>query len=413
MSCGPWKPIRIETFQARIEEIDIPYTISEDLSTATLNYTITVTSPPPNTTLELELHEPSPNNTTSNNPIYTETISATSTKITGTIDIGDPQLWYPHTHGKQPHYTLRLILASPSGPFDQLTHRLPLRRAQLIQRPLPNLKGTTFYFEINNIPIFAGGSNWIPPDTLLTRPSRETYESLLSLVEQGNQNMLRVWGGGVYERDEFYEICDDLGILVWQDFCFACGQYPGHPAFLDSVRREAEFQVKRLRKFACVVLWCGNNEDYQVAEAAKLDWNPDDREEERWLKGTFPGRYIYERILPEVVESLARGTEYHPGSPWGGKGTRDPTVGDIHQWNGTLNQLSIVNLQISSAFFLDLDVNGSMAWNSRTISSLPLPLRPICLRIRNAISPPPPQYLAIHHPFSLPSSSISRARPPQ
>jgi beta-mannosidase len=148
--------------------------------------------------------------------------------------------------------------------------------------------------------------------------------------------MIRVWGGGIYEDEMFYSIADELGILIWQDFLFACGQYPCHKQYRNNVKREAVTQVKRLRKHPSVILFAGNNEDYQVAEASGLDWDPEDTNPENWLKTNFPARYIYEKILPEVVLEHAPDVFYHPGSPWGGgKPTRDKTVGDIHQWNGS------------------------------------------------------------------------------
>lgn len=147
--------------------------------------------------------------------------------------------------------------------------------------------------------------------------------------------MVRIWGGGIYEDDSFYSTADELGILIWQDFLFACGQYPCHLEFRENVEREAKTQIKRLRHHPSIVIFAGNNEDYQVAESVPLDWDPSDPSPESWLKTNFPARFLYEKLLPEVVSKYAPGVFYHPGSPWGGgKPTRDKTVGDIHQWNG-------------------------------------------------------------------------------
>jgi beta-mannosidase len=144
----------------------------------------------------------------------------------------------------------------------------------------------------------------------------------------------RVWGGGIYEDDAFYDICDELGILVWQDFMFGCGNYPCYPEMLASVKQEAIANVRRLRHHACMAIFAGNNEDYQVAEAENLHYDYDDKDEDNWLKSDFPARYIYESLLPKVMAAEAPSIPYHPGSPWGdGKRSSDPTVGDIHQWN--------------------------------------------------------------------------------
>ncbi|KAJ7688246.1 glycoside hydrolase superfamily [Mycena rosella] len=169
-----------------------------------------------------------------------------------------------------------------------------------------------------------GGSNWVPADNFLTTIAPERYRAWLTLLRDGNQNMVRLWGGGIYEPDVFYDTCDELGILVWQDFQFACGVYPAHDSFVASVRKEAEDNVKRLRHHPALALFCGNNEDYQMV----LQWGD--------VKD-FPAIKIYEEVLPEVVGALTgpQPVPYHRGSPYGGKGwdTADPTVGDVHQWN--------------------------------------------------------------------------------
>jgi beta-mannosidase len=135
----------------------------------------------------------------------------------------------------------------------------------------------------------------------------------------------------------FYEIADELGILVWQDFMFACGAYPAKiESFRKSVEDEARANVKRLRHHPSIVIYAGNNEDYQLQESEHLEYDPDNKDPESWLKTNFPARYIYEKILVDVTKDLAPDTYYHFGSPWGGKDTRDRSVGDIHMWDGEL-----------------------------------------------------------------------------
>lgn len=122
--------------------------------------------------------------------------------------------------------------------------------------------------------------------------------------------------------------------MVWQDFMFGCGNYPAFPSFLASVKNEAIANVRRLRHHASIVIWAGNNEDYQVQEQYHLDYDSSNKDPESWLKTNFPARYIYEKILPEAIQQECSTAVYHPGSPWGdGKITSDPTVGDMHQWN--------------------------------------------------------------------------------
>ena len=140
--------------------------------------------------------------------------------------------------------------------------------------------------------------------------------------------------GGVYEHDALLDACDELGVLVWHDFQFACASYPAYPSFLAALEVEFRQQIRRLRSHPAVVVWAGNNEDYQVQERYKLDYDFADKDPESWLKSTFPARYIYEHLLVRLVKEEDPYMIYHPSSPWGdGRPTADPTVGDLHQWN--------------------------------------------------------------------------------
>jgi beta-mannosidase len=165
----------------------------------------------------------------------------------------------------------------------------------------------------------------------LTALTKQDYQGWINKAVVGNQVMLRVWGGGIYEPDIFYEECDRVGILVWQDFMFACGAYPYFAEFAKSVRKEAEDQVKRLRNFCSVAIFAGNNEDYMVAEAKNLEYDRNDLSGD-YTKTAFPARTAYETDFPRIVSKYSD-VPYHPGSPWGGVNIGDPTIGDIHQWN--------------------------------------------------------------------------------
>lgn len=230
-------------------------------------------------------------------------------------------------------YTIKATLLSGESEIDTLSKRIGLRKAELIQREMKEQSGTTFFFQINNIPVFCGGSNWIPADNFIPAISPERYRDWVKLVADGNQFMMRVWAGGIYEEAALYDACDEMGILVWQDFMFGCGNYPTWPKILESIDREARVNVKMLRHHPSIVIWAGNNEDYQLAEQEGLEYDPKEENPDNWLKTNFPARYIYEKVLPNVCKDLIPDTYYHPGSPWGGKDTTDQTVGDIHQWN--------------------------------------------------------------------------------
>ena len=265
--------------------------------------------------------------------VATETVDATEdTQVS--FHISSPQLWYPIRYGKQPLYHVVATLLDGDTEIDTVTKRIGLRRAELVQRPLKDQPGTSFFFEVNNIPLYCGGSDWIPADNFIPRITPERYRDWVKLVADGNQFMIRVWGGGIYEEQAFYDACDEYGILVWQDFMFGCGNYPAWPEMLKSIKREAEENVKLLRHHPSIVIWAGNNEDYQYQESEGLTYDFENKDAESWLKTDFPARYIYEKVLADVCKALIPSTYYHFGSPWGaGRDTHDPTVGDIHQWN--------------------------------------------------------------------------------
>jgi beta-mannosidase len=132
-----------------------------------------------------------------------------------------------------------------------------LREIKLLREK--DKRGTSFAFALNGVPVFAKGANHIPNDSFITEMTEERYRHEIATAAESNMNMLRVWGGGIYEEDVFYRLCDEYGLLVWQDFMFACSMYPGDEHFLESVREEAEYNVKRLRNHP-VALWCSNNE---------------------------------------------------------------------------------------------------------------------------------------------------------
>lgn len=265
--------------------------------------------------------------------VGTETVHIDADIASATFETRNPKLWYPHTYGNQPLYVLTATMYQNNTILDTASKRLGLRRAKVVQRKLNDASGLTFLFEINNIPIFCGGSNWIPADNFTPLVGAEKYRKWVKMAVDGNQIMLRAWGGGIFEEEAFYDACDEMGVLVWQDFLFACGNYPTHSDFLSLVKREATENVRLLRHHPSIVIFAGNNEDYQYCETEHLDYDPSDQDPESWLKGSFSARYIYEKVLLDVTQELIPGTYYHFGSPYGGKDTTDRHSGDIHQWN--------------------------------------------------------------------------------
>jgi beta-mannosidase len=203
---------------------------------------------------------------------------------------------------------------------DEQTARFGIRRLELVREP--DAGGESFLFRLNNVPIFCKGADWIPSDSFIPRISNEKYRTLLNMARAANMNMLRIWGGGIYEQKIFYDLCDELGILVWQDFMFACGGYPDYPEFADNVRHEVGTVIKQLRNHPCIVLWCGNNENEWL-------WNMETRRSYREM----PGISLFEKIIPEICAEHDPARPYWQSSPFGGDDPNSESEGDRHQWN--------------------------------------------------------------------------------
>ncbi|MDO7905948.1 glycoside hydrolase family 2 protein [Paenibacillus sp. JX-17] len=255
------------------------------------------------------------------------------------LRIEEPRLWWSRGLGEAHLYQFRAELQTGSSTslFERTTG---LRSARLIRQK--DQAGASFYIELNGVPVFAKGANHIPNDSFTTEVTRERYRHEIASAAEANMNMLRVWGGGIYEEDDFYELCDEYGIMVWQDFMFACSMYPGDETFLNNVRAEAADNVRRLRNHPSIVLWCGNNEiDSAWAhyiENGGWGWKRDFTAEQR---ETIWADYqaVFHEILPKAVEQHAPGADYWPSSPLvslseNAEQHAHPSTaeGDIHYW---------------------------------------------------------------------------------
>ena len=243
------------------------------------------------------------------------------------VDVTEPELWWPNGLGNQPLYRVEVELAAGERTLDSRTHQIGLRTLEL--RREPDGWGESFTFVVNGVPVFAKGSNWIPADSFPARVTPGQLEALLGAAAQTNHNMIRVWGGGYYETETFYDLCDKFGILVWQDFMFACSIYPlTDVAFLENLEAEVREQVRRLRHRACLALWCGNNE----MERGWTIWG--------WTRpGNEDLRDAYLRFfsgtLPAWVSAEDGATPYWPSSPSSGRPLEEPiggNRGDEHEW---------------------------------------------------------------------------------
>ncbi|KAI0549491.1 family 2 glycosyl hydrolase [Xylaria curta] len=329
ITAGPWKPVYLEQYVSKVDDVWSECEVSEDLRTCS-GRIVAKTSEASGQSVRLSL-------SLAGSVVFEKECTIDSKGIAETpFLITNPKLWYPFTHGTQTRYELKAAL----GSHDTLSKMIGFRRAELIQRE--DEFGKSFFFKINGEDVFCGGSCWIPADSFLSHIPEQRYRDWVSLVHEGNQNMIRVWGGGIYEHDAFFDACDELGVMVWQDFAFACASYPTYKSYLDSVEEEARQNIRRLRSHPSLIIWAGSNEDYQVQERYGLEYNYEDKDPQSWLKTDFPARYTYEYLLPKIVSEEDRYAIYHPTSPWGdGKITSDPTVGDKHQWDiwhGAMNR---------------------------------------------------------------------------
>jgi beta-mannosidase len=246
-------------------------------------------------------------------------------RLVGTayLTVERPRLWWTHDLGEPALYDLRVDLEQDVV-LDRRDSKVGIRTLELDQSPDPEEPGTRFFrFVLNGSPIFARGANWIPADSFVGAIPVGRYENLLAAARDANMNMLRVWGGGIYEHDAFFDLCDSLGLLVWQDFMFACAVYPeGPPSFVAEVEAEARYQVGRLRSRPCLALWCANNENQWIHD--RTFWDREDT--------TVPGALYYHEVLPRVVAELDGRTPYWPGSPYGGDDHNDRRQGNVHNW---------------------------------------------------------------------------------
>src|SRR5258705_13070598 len=318
---GVWRPVYLGAWDtARVDDLHImPRKVTADAASLTANVEI-VAGADANATIIID-------NLTDKGVFAKRNVPLTrgSNRVALDFVIPRPALWWPNGLGAHQIYTFEARLVIDGQLADQATMRTGLRSLQLRQERSDS--GKSFTFVVNGVPVFAKGGNWIPADSFPTRITEGKYRQLLESVRDANMNMVRVWGGGIYERNDFYDRCDEMGILVWQDFMFGCSLYPGDQAFLDNVRQEAIDNVKRLRNHPSIVIWVGNNE----IESGWFHWGWKDK-----LPATLWDDYrkIFYGVLPEVCSSLDPSRPYWPSSPSSNL-EDDPEsqkMGDLHYW---------------------------------------------------------------------------------
>jgi beta-mannosidase len=250
--------------------------------------------------------------------------------IISEFSIDDPELWWTNGLGKPYLYHFAIKLSDGKNLLDETKIRTGIRTIEVVNKK--DDAGESFYFKLNGVDVFIKGANYIPQHSFVTEVKTDDYNDLILQARESNFNMLRVWGGGIYENDIFYDLCDENGLLVWQDMMFACAMYPGDSAFVESVKTEVQQNTVRLRNHPCLALWCGNNEidegwnnwgwqkQYKYSAADSLEiWN-------NYQK-------LFEEVIPEIISQADSGRFYWPSSPKYGWGrAQSLTDGDSHYW---------------------------------------------------------------------------------
>ncbi len=253
-------------------------------------------------------------------------------RVSVPYQIQNPKLWQPNGWGKPNLYDLKISLLKDSKILADKVERIGLKTIELIQEK--DAQGKSFYFKVNGKPLYAKGTNWIPSDSFTPRITKEKYRKLIKDCKEANMNMIRVWGGGIYEDEEFYKACDENGILVWQDFMFAGSFYPSDEDFLNNVKEEVKDQVNRLQNHASIALWCGNNE----IDEAIVNWGYQKQfnySKEDSLQVWKDYKKLFHEVIPNAIDEAAGKNQaiYWPSSPSIGWGHKESlTEGDSHYW---------------------------------------------------------------------------------
>lgn len=315
VTVGIWQPVRLVVCdEAEIEFVNIQ-TLSATAELARVEAEVGLIHHAPSEPLTIKINLAGQELT-----LTAPAEAAGASSVKAIFEIQNPKLWWPHNHGEPALHDCSVTLSLGDKKLDERSSRFGIRTVEMVQEPQGEGK-TSFYFKVNGKPVFLKGMNWTPCDSIYPRADRDRYEKLITFARENNINTLRVWGGGIYESDWFYELCDREGILIWQDFMFACGFYPYDEPFMEAVREEAEVVVKRLRSHPSLLVWCGDNEDdwiYMMHFGKDFYKNPINR----WC-------------LPNVCSRLDPLRPYVKSSPFSPSDDMDPNspdAGDAHLW---------------------------------------------------------------------------------
>lgn len=331
VTAGIWKPIYLESFNsAAIDNIHYVQ-LSQSEQEATFNAQVTLNGAKEGPATIILSNEAGTEYAKSDIEL-TKGIQTVSVPF----KIANPELWWPNGMGKgKPKlYPITAMVLVDGKKAAESSARLGVRTIELIREP--DSVGESFYFKVNGEPLFIKGANMIPQDVFLPNITPERQQKMVDIAVEANMNMLRVWGGGIYEDDDFYNACDENGIMVWQDFPFACAFYPWDDKFYASVTEEATQNVRRLRNHPSLAIWCGNNEIDEAwhkwgykEDSKNYPWT--DQEKKDIRKGIDD--LFFDTVIPNVLAAEDTTRPYHPSSPVYGWGDpRSQVSGDVHYW---------------------------------------------------------------------------------
>lgn len=322
ITCGIWRPVVISAWdEIQIDDVQI---IQENVSQekANIKSNLSINS---DTEQNVVIKAFVNGNEISSK---TSTLQIGANQVALNFTMNNPKLWWPNGLGEHYLYDFEFRIINSNSTVDSKKYKIGIRSIEMVREK--DSVGTSFYFNVNGFPLFVKGANYIPQDNLQDRVTPERYRYMIKSAADVNMNMLRVWGGGIYEEDTFYEMCDEYGILVWQEFAFACGMYPSDNDYLLNVRQEVIDNVKRLRNHASLAMYCGNNEN----EVAWFQWG--------WKQMYTPEiqkqyekdyqRLFYE-VIPNALKEVDNTRYYHPSSPSASFGNYSVKDGDQHNWS--------------------------------------------------------------------------------
>ena len=344
LTCGIWKDVRLESYEsAVIRDVYLSHTSKEDSADIKFEVELESFQDGKEYSLSAEVKDESGKSTAS---MTIPTLEKGKHCMELSVHLDSVKLWWPNGVGEPHLYQVKVVLhQGVSAELSSKSLRYGIRDIQLEQKGI-NSKESTFTFLVNGKRVYMKGGDWVPEDSIYARITKESTYDLVKLAHDGNYNMFRVWGGGIYPSDAFYDACDELGILVWQDFMFACGYYPDFDSeFYEEVSREVECVIRKYRNHAAVGLWCGNNENMQMFDEMQIQMNDT----------IHYGLKIYEEIIPNALKKLDPNNLYWPSSPFGGEDANSSCRGDQHVWDYSMAWLANGSKQLEIWGFADED----------------------------------------------------------